>query len=291
MVANLYQYELPFEIPEMPLRRGLILQWNEGWGEIAPLPGWSRETFEEARSEILHWLPHLETATPFYPSVRFGISCASVPFSREPFECPIAGLNPSAKAAAQFPAIKLKVGKLLPFQAVELIKPFLGRSSLRIDCNRSWTLTQALSFASHFKPSDFEYLEEPVQNFEDLVEFSKITGFPIGVDESVSSFPIQTIPTLKKAVIKPTILGKIPENLPVDLVFSSSYETGLALLHIARLAKKYPFHPPGLDTYRFFKRDLLLSPLQIESGFLRWIPTPSYPPIDVSSLCLIATVP
>ena len=84
MVTKLYSYELKTSWQKRPTRKGLLLQWNDGWGEIAPLPGWSSETLDEAKDEILSLLPNLDSAKPRLPSVQFGIEAASKPLDLKP---------------------------------------------------------------------------------------------------------------------------------------------------------------------------------------------------------------
>lgn len=312
MVAKLYSYELKVRSAKWPVRKGLLLEWNDGWGEIAPLPGFSAETLDEAREEIEDFLPCLESATPRLPSVQFGINAASRPFSRKRLKIPMSLLN---NPRPGFSTLKLKLGHLSIEQAVEHVKQFVGSYRLRLDCNRSWTLDEALYFASHFSPSDFEYLEEPVKTFQDLTLFSELTQFGIAVDESIRQFPCHQIPTLKAIVVKPTIVGVrssdpyTPCALTKDLckpmwvareqaplpgfkgrspfvVLSSAYESSLGLLQIARLYEdEDPF--PGLDTFRLFEEDLLTPPLVAEDGFLFW-PGTNGCPIDRTKLCQIA---
>jgi o-succinylbenzoate synthase len=281
MVVKLYTYELKTFLPKWPIRKGLILQWNDGWGEIAPLPGFSSETLDDAQDEILSLLPNLSTAKPRLPSVRFGIAAASQPFSLKPLKIPL-GLLFDPRPG--FSTLKLKLGHLSIEDAVLHVKKFLGRFKLRLDCNRSWSLDQALLFSSHFSPQDFEYLEEPVRTFSELIRFSELSGFPIAVDESVSKFPCPEIPTLVASVIKPTIVGHLP-TLNMPTVLSSAFESSLGLLQIAR---SYPngSPPAGLDTFRFFQEDLLVPPLKAEEGFLTWAGSDLFP-LDMSKLCSV----
>lgn len=266
MLIRLYQYKLP-------TREGLILQLDEGFGEIAPLPGFSKETLAEARTEIAQWMRNgLE---PTLPSVRWGIECAKQPLKS--VHLPLCALG----AKEGFTTVKLKLGRLPLQEAISLTKKHMRQFHLRLDCNRAWNLAQALEFASHFKIADFDYLEEPVQTFEELVQFSNKTGFPIAVDESIHC-DWSRIPTLKAVVVKPMVVGGIPHIPPhLDLVLSSSYESGLGLLHIANRATKAL--PIGLDTV--LPDDILHQPIRCASGFFSW--SSSHPPIDMSKLCAL----
>lgn len=275
MVARLYHYRLE-------KREGLILQYKDGLGEIAPLPGWSREALSEALSETLSLLSDLPHAKAQLASVQFGISCALRPFSLAPLRVPLCALHTPRPGCS---SLKLKLGSLSPESAIQLVRPYLGRYRLRLDVNRAWTLDQALQFASAFSPDDFDYLEEPVSSFSDLIQFSRLTHFPIAVDESLQDSPFLEVPTLKAAIVKPTLLGKIPPLPPsLPLILSSSYESSLGILQIARLSSS-PL-PQGLDT---FAEDLLVPPLQVEEGHLTWVP--SSQPLNMSKLCLLATAP
>ena len=277
MVARLFSYDFPH-------RKGLILQYNNGWGEIAPLPGLSRESLNEALFEISSLLPHLDTAKPTLPSVQFGLHCAKRPFSLDPLKTPVAAFQIPEQGCT---TLKLKAGHLSPDEAIDLVSQYKSRHHLRIDCNQRWNLEQALYFASHFTPSDFDYIEEPVSRISDLIEFSRQTRFPIAVDESLHHPLLFKIPTLKTIVVKPMILGSVPK-FPISTVLSSTYETSLGHLLIARLAS--PFSPPqGLGTYRLCEDNILNPPLKISDGCLTWSPSKS--PINIDQLCLIASVP
>lgn len=275
-MKKLYQYKIPS--PHCTTREGLILQIDTGWGEIAPLPGFSKETLVEAKKEILSFLH--KNIKPTLPSVRFGLSCASKPFDTSPLKVPLCAFK---KLRPDCTSLKLKLKNIPVKEAISLVKSYIGKVHLRIDCNRSWTLEEALLFASHFSPSDFEYLEEPVRSFSDLCRFSHLTKFPIAVDESLREQSCFHIPTLKSAIVKPMLMGEIPE-LPIPVVLSSSYESSLGILQIARFASPHIAH--GLDT---FTTDFLQPPLQVKNGCLTW--EGSANPIDVEKLCLIAAAP
>jgi O-succinylbenzoate synthase len=273
MVKQLFRYKLPMITGKF--REGLILQCESRFGEIAPLPGFSKETLEEAQNEALEWIR--SGKEPTLPSVRFGIACAQKPLRS--IHLPLCALGPREG----FSTVKLKLGHLPLSDAISLVKQHYRHTRLRLDCNRAWNLAQALEFASHFKPDDFIYLEEPLQSFEALIDFSKMTRFPIALDESIRA-DWSKIPTLKAIVVKPTVVGTIPKVPPhLDLVLSSAYESGLGLLHIANLATNTL--PIGLDTYRAFEKDLLLNPIDCSSGSFSW--RHSSPILDMNLLCAL----
>lgn len=275
---KLYRYSLPLDTKNWQVREGLILQSDTGFGEIAPLPGFSRETLNEALAETLSVLR--TGKEPTLPSVQFGFACAQTPLRS--IHLPLCALEPRPG----FQTLKLKLGHLPLNEAIALAKQHLS-PSLRLDCNRAWTLDQALHFASHFKPTDFAYLEEPLRNPQDLIVFSQLTHFPLALDESIHC-DWASIPTLKAIVVKPTIVGSIPPIPPhLDLILSSSYESGLGLLHIARLAQEHRLTQPiGLDTYCALQDDILTTPINCSSGSISW--NFSAIPIDFSKLCPIA---
>lgn len=272
---KLYQYKIELDAKNWKVKEGLILQCNDNFGDISPLPGFSRETFEEAKRETLAWIE--KKTPPTLPSVRFGIACAQRPLHS--LHLPLCALGPREG----FSTLKLKLGHLSISEAIAYVKEYVGRYRLRLDCNRAWSLEEALEFCSHFKKEDFAYLEEPVKTFPELIQFSQKTGFPIALDESIQN-NWKALPSLKAIVVKPTVVGGIPTiPAPLTLVLSSAYESGLGLLHIASLSQSSI--PLGLDTYRSLKNDFLINPIECANGFFSWKATS--PPIDVSRLCAL----
>lgn len=271
---KIYRYRLPLVSGPVRVREGLVVETEVGFGEIAPLPGRSRETLDDALLELR------SGREPRLPSVRFGLACAQKPLCG--VHLPLWALGPRAG----FQTVKLKLGHLSVNESISLVRKHLGKH-LRLDCNRAWNLEEALFFAKHFKPTDFASLEEPVRTWPDLIRFSEETGFPIALDEQIGGDWAE-IPTLKAIVVKPTLTGEIPKLPPhLQLILSSSYESGLGLLHIARISQEIGGpQPVGIDTYGALEQDLLISPIRCERGFFSW--TPSAPLLDKAKLCPIA---
>lgn len=263
---HIYRYSIPTRAPWLKKREGLLIEENGGWGEVAPLPGFSMESLEEALEELLG---HRFSS----PSVRFGVSCINLPFPKEPISVPVAALitPQTSTIPSGCTMLKLKLKGLSVKEAISFVRPFVGRYQLRLDNNRSWSLEEALHFASFFQPHDFVYFEEPVRTWEELTHFAAMTKIPIALDEHFEK------PGPFFRVLKPTIVGAL-SSAP-NTVLSSAYESSVGILQIARFARKDL--PVGLDT---FLDDLLDPPLRIEKGHLIWEPTSSFP-IRKEMLC------
>ncbi len=265
-------------------KEGFLIQ-KENIGEIAPLPGYSKESLEDAYQD-LHSQKEIQNCCP---SVQFALESASLKIPIDT-KIPIASLLWGSKeeiiekAKNSANTCKIKLSQLSIDNAIALMK-ILKKSYpdkiFRLDVNRGWNLSQALFFARHFEPTDFAYLEEPLEFFEDLFTFSQETHFPIAVDESIYDIDISEIlklASLKAIVIKPTLFGgisaiqnlqrKIPPH--IEIVLSSLFESGVGILNIGALAAVLSLKSAiGIDTYRFIKKDVLQTPLHLNNGFLQ----------------------
>jgi O-succinylbenzoate synthase len=267
--ARLYRYRIPLKPPLNIIREGLLIELDGGWGEIAPLPGFSQETLSDAICELKKIWPLIRTAKSSLPSVQWGLHCAKQPWPPKPFQRTFSALVWDAPVPSGYKTAKLKVKNLSIQEAIRRVKRVQEQDcAIRLDCNSSWTLDQALEFASHFHPEDFAYIEEPLQKLKDLKTFSLKTKMPLALDESLDKLAWQKIPTLKAIVIKPMVWGFIPEiPSPFHLIVGGVYESGIGTLHAAA----YPaYQPAGLDTYRYLCHDILKTPLRMDHGQLIW---------------------
>ena len=260
---EIYSYKLPTSLGF--IREGLIVRLinelgQEGIGEIAPLPGRSTETLKETlaftgqlRDRFL-----LQDFSPafFPPSVMFGMEMA------------LSSLLFPIKEDTPFKLYsnKLKLKDLSVSEAVDLCK--MTTEPLRVDLNRKWDLAKTVKFCSHFEPSDFLYIEDPVSIFKDLEKFYDQTGFSYAIDEYLSEHPLERLLKLRgltHLVIKPTLHGGlnrckfiVTEAKGMKCVFSSTYETGIGLMHIARIgATINSSEPMGIDTHSIFSEQLI----------------------------------
>ncbi|NGX46355.1 MAG: o-succinylbenzoate synthase [Chlamydiae bacterium] len=243
----LYRYSRPFR---GQVREGLLLclknREKEGWGEIAPLPGFSRENLDEALDDFLR-------ETYSLPSVQFGYQSALLDL-----DDPITIDSIPIK-------IKTKVGHLKLKEALETVKPI---PLMRIDFNRKWNLEEALSFAKHFP--DVEYFEEPLLPGENAKAFP----YPVALDESLREKEKPSYPNVVAHIIKPTMHGfPLPKaQKGIDFILSSSYETELGIYQIAKLAHrlKIPLIPMGLGTCHLFEDTLFEEEPYVENNTLHF---------------------
>jgi O-succinylbenzoate synthase len=283
-------------------REGLLIQLeNEkreiSWGETAPLPGFSKETLEEAllqltqiRHKVLNQeITDLSFLGSLYPSVSFGLNSAfcnlSSPVNFKTFALSglLQGTSHQILAKASllkkqgYKSCKLKVKNLPLSEAIDLTKELKKDFLLRIDANCSWELKAALDFLKHFAKEDFDYFEEPLKNPLELTEFP---GY-IALDESLQSKhldSLQDLANLKAFVLKPSFLGffhanhkliKDAKERAIDIVLSSFYESGVGILEIARLASRLNITTAlGVDTYTFLKEDVLKNRIDFSKATL-----------------------
>ncbi|RRZ94659.1 o-succinylbenzoate synthase [Erwinia sp. 198] len=232
--ATLFNYNIPVTTGvvlrnrRVASRHGLLVRLEEagreGWGEIAPLPGFSSETVGQAQTEAQRWLqgwrsgwetghglltplsPLLSSSAPLpkqqnlSPSVAFGLSCALAE---------LAGVMPSTgnysgamlctgdpdELIVQLnqrpqPLAKLKVGL---YEAVRdgitasLLLEAVPTLTLRLDANQQWSLEKARQFARFVpKPlrSRIAFIEEPCRTQEDSRLFAQETDIALAWDES-----------------------------------------------------------------------------------------------------------
>jgi O-succinylbenzoate synthase len=291
MKASLYRYRLPLSQPltfheqQISVREGLLLKWENSWGEIAPLPGFSVETLDEALEETLLCLKSLKQGRkliPQLPSVQFGFDCAqrSWPEKINTAHTPYILLIGSPDEIVwgwrewlyDYPAkAKLKVGRYSMRDEIAMIRELCRlapKLKLILDANKSWTREEAWTFLSHLNAANIEYIEDPCARIEDVRAVASHTGMPIALDELLSTeTEWETFPQLKAIVIKPTMIGGLnrckalidkAHSLGLKVVISSCYESQLGNRLLAQLASEWsPEQAPGLDTLRNFTTNIL----------------------------------
>lgn len=182
-----------------------------------------------------------------------------------------------------FVSIKLKVGSPdtdEDIRKVLSVKDIItGKASLRLDANRSWGIDEAVRFGKGIGPEGIEYIEEPCGDVSLIPEFYSRTGIPAALDESIKDIEtgmINSIDGIKALVIKPMLYGGFERTSRlaseargegIETVVSSSFETGLGLTGLMNLAAGISKDiPAGLDTLKWFEKDILTDKLAIKDG-------------------------
>ncbi|XP_038694901.1 protein PHYLLO, chloroplastic isoform X2 [Tripterygium wilfordii] len=200
-----------------------------------------------------------------------------------------------------FTAIKLKVARRAdPIQdaaVIRQVRDAVGQKIvLRVDANQNWTYEEAIQFGCLVKNCDLQYIEEPVQNENDIIKYCEETGLPVALDESIDNLkgnPLNmlmnyTHPGIVAVVIKPSVVGGFEnttliaqwaQRLGKMAVVSSAFESSLGLsacillscyldlqnADICRVLNRelVPSGAQGLGTYKWLKDDVTTDPLRI----------------------------
>lgn len=321
-IQNLSLYSYDIELTTAQKRSGILLhitgeQGNQGWGEIAPLPQWSRETIEECLDQLEQTQsPILQTDWSFqtcfkelkklslFPSVSFGLESALLsllsPLSDHTVSTSallMGSLSQILEMAEKrrkegYLSAKLKVGQLTFTEAAEAMNQLKDQFRLRIDVNRAWNTKDSLRFFSQFSLDAFDYVEEPFQNPHDLIHFVH----PLAIDESfphdLSLKELHSFPSLKALIYKPTLQGGLANCLPLfewakkkelSFILSSSFESDLGLVAIASMAERLSLKTPlGVGTYHYLTNFLHSPPLKFSPFFK--IPAQSFISLNFSAL-------
>lgn len=315
--VDLYRYQLPLTHPIMwknqlcSHRDGLLVcfrsGYDEGWGDIAPLSGFSQESFPEAQSQATA-LAKLLPDTPIEslgfgdsnlcPSVRFGFDLAqfnlnaAIRYQSEAELPPVACcrlLNrqnhenlESLDTHHGYQAVKIKVGRQTLDEDLEFVHSVCRENpdiDVRIDANRAWTLQIAQEFLDSIRHLALDYIEEPLKNPADLAAFARSSHVPLALDETLRELGAERYRKFADVyVLKPTLSGGMTGTIErikqvqtdqIRCVISSSYESGIGMLGLLELARAIPGETHGLDTYNLFERDVLIDPLPLNRSVLQ----------------------
>ena len=230
----------------------LNLKWKNysGWGEAAPLTGFSEEVLKEVHyslegfhqaidGEIVEKDELFSLATVHTqgnPSACFAIETALYDLLSQKEGKPLSlYLNPHAHTEIAvngitgvhmpgdgFKLMKIKVGLRNIFDQIEqmemLTQSFGENTLFRLDANGAFDLPQAIRFCKEMEAFNIDYIEQPLpaEDLVDLAELSYHTEIPIAVDESLTDFisaeKIVEEQAANVFIIKPMISGGFRES-------------------------------------------------------------------------------
>ena len=305
---RLYRYRVPLTVPLRwgaswhTHREGLLVRSSmagicSGWGEIAPLPGFSTETLSSVEADLRGGCADLDRTVP--PSLMCGMETARLHWNLR--NAPEAALRRTvlrvcallagsaqevmarAEAArmAGYEAVKLKVGRRklkADIGMVRKVRRIIGPDvELRLDANRAWSFPDARTFAQGIGGLGVAFVEEPLSDPAKLADIARF--MPIALDETLAGKTIGDLPRLRFAravVIKPMLLGgpgislawaEYAAHWGMTPVISAAFETGVGLLGLMHVAGRTTAETPaGLDTYRFIRHDLLVPRLNLSQA-------------------------
>jgi len=263
---EIFRYDLPLTKPlqfknsELTHRSGLIIKLADseeivGYGEIAPLPGFSPEDLDVAQRAIIAIAlgsrkspvpagkPLISESTT--PSVFFGFRCASDALIRAREKNAsaskrknvsvnglITGSGDEAVAKADslrtrgYGTAKLKVGRRElenDIDTVREVSRILGNIVLRLDANRAWDMETAVAFSKGIEGVPVDYIEEPLADPRRLREFVATTGMQVAIDESIPRMThnpglFKRKQWVKAAILKPTLIGGVTATVAAEAV-------------------------------------------------------------------------
>lgn len=307
--TRVYRYDLPLVRPvrvageRLTRRQGWLLEradadGRSAWGEAAPLPGFSRETFEEAGEALIALCGMADPPPDAPPSVRFALHAArgDHPLSvsrRVPLCALLRGdglqkLTHASEAARKgYQAVKLKVGGRKVGEDIALTSDLRSLLSVlgpgvavRLDANRAWSLEEAEFFLRSIMEEDLApvvFIEEPLKDWTQLPELAARTRVPLALDETLQEvFGARTVSRADAAaafqaascwVWKPTLCGPCfpQENPGLPVVFSAAYESGVGIAAIVKAAGEGVVEPLGIDTYAALAEDVLARRLPLDA--------------------------
>ena len=290
-----------FNGQKINFRKGLILQLQDNrgrlnFGEIAPLPGFSHESLQQAKAQIISLLnngvENLRAKESLYPSVNFALDMAlhHIPLTEKagkPDTVPLLqGDNDTVikqyLTLHKPPLIKLKVARqevqydALLFKQLSRLNP---RLMIRCDANQAWSAAQAGCFFSDIDKQRLDYIEEPTDSHQVNLQLAEKYQIALALDETLQDrdFSYQHEACIKALVLKPTLIGSlkriqnfidIAAQQQLQVHISSSFESIVGLQQLSYLANNYKERCPlslGIDTLKYFQTGLLTKSRQIKA--------------------------
>jgi O-succinylbenzoate synthase len=280
------------------VREGIILRLTDetgrrGWGEIAPIPWFGSETWEQALN-FCQQLPTKITATDIFsipaelPACQFGFESACVwgdgeNIANSQSQLSFSYLLPSGETVLQLWQIpwhqgsrtfKWKIGvasieeELKVFH--QLIQSLPTSAQLRLDANGGLTPEEAHQWLRVTDSAEIvEFLEQPLppEQFDRMLEMRTQYSTPIALDESVATINQledcyqrgwRGIYIIKAAIAgSPRRLRQFCQQHEIDVIFSSVLESEIARQSALQLAAELsnPNRAVGFGVNHWFNED------------------------------------
>jgi o-succinylbenzoate synthase len=258
---------------------------RDGWGEAAPLPGFTPETVDDAEAAILRWADDgiepdaSPTARAAIDSALLNLAAAQLcrpvhdilapgSSSRVPVTALIAGpttddlAHAARRAVADgHPGVKVKVGSEsfdLDLERVASVREAIGGAGLRLDANGAWTVDEAIDHLGRLVEFDPEFVEEPTAGLDELAAVRAVSAVPVAVDESAPDLTAVeralAVGAPDVLVLKPSALGgprptveatRMAKDAGVTVVVTSLLEGSIGIRAAAHLASALGLMDPA----------------------------------------------
>ncbi|MBH1988640.1 MAG: hypothetical protein I8H75_03605 [Myxococcaceae bacterium] len=171
-----------------------------------------------------------------------------------------------------FQTLKFKVGKnpTEEAHALRCIRQSLGDSiAIRLDANRAWNLETAIQFGKNIQDLNIAYLEEPVQNYQDIPTFYRQTQIPVALDETlIECIAPPVLDGVSTYALKPFLMPNLLSiaqciqhayDQSLEVAICSAFESPHSLNWLVVLCGLLPRQPlpAGLSTLRWFQGHLV----------------------------------
>jgi len=256
-------------------REAVLIKGPQGWGEFSPFPDyppaittrWLASALEAACSPL---------PLPGRDSIPVNVTIPVVPPEVAAALVRESGSN-TAKVKVGDPGASLEDD----IERLEAVSDALGPAGrIRIDVNGKWSLDEALRNLERLSRFHLEYVEQPVQTLEEMIELRRQCHVPLAADELIRLSPDPQSVVEKGAcdvvVLKVQPMGGVgrlmdlASRIDVPIVVSSALETSVGMysgLLAASLLPELPF-ACGLGTVSLLEGDSTAEPLVPFDGFI-----------------------
>jgi len=313
---RLYGYRLPLRSPVVTAarilaeRRGVLVRLEAddggaGWGEAAPLPGWSTSTVagdvvaltawdgrhlaglsETARAAVEGALVDLASrragvaeARALAPDAASAVAVNALVTAMSPSDVEAAA---GGAVAAGHSAIKLKVGGRSLAEDLARVRAAVAAApgvELRLDANGAWSLAEAVEAMEALRPFEIAFVEQPVPDLAGMAALRRRGSVAIAADEAVTTASdLEAVIAAAAAdivVLKPSALGGPASALAMahrareaglEVVVTSFMESAIGVAHALHVAAAVaPDRAAGLATATLLATDVA-DPVPLEGG-------------------------
>lgn len=297
--AGFYSYALPLR--SGAVRRGVLVRLQKGWGDAAPLEGWSSETFED----LTGWIHRGANPAEAPASMRCALETTDWPILHEavPVNALLTGSADDVLAQAHGAlssgcgCLKIKTAELSFEEIPQLLERILALAPcrFRLDSNRAWSLDETLRLAEEVGRFPIEYFEEPLADPLELPRLIDESEVPVALDETLRELCPEDLSDFEGAaalVLKPTLFGgfeicrefaEAGASLGMSSVVSAAFESGVGIHALGRFAASLKkISAAGLDTFSRLESDVLKRRLEFPN--FCFDPAEPLPEVDESKL-------